>query len=66
MNLFLNPHLIEGCVWLELVLASEGAARCTATGKSVSVGAQRPRPVRCRFRVKKRAVPSPVQPMEPA
>jgi hypothetical protein len=66
MNLFLNPHLIEACVWSELILASEGAAcfltlnqhltglgRCTPTKTNLVVGVQR-------------AAPSPVQPMVPA
>jgi hypothetical protein len=66
MNLFLNPHLIETCVWLESSLASEGAARfltlnqhltglgrCTPTAISGFVGA-------------KHASPSPVQRMVPA
>jgi hypothetical protein len=53
MNLFLNPHLIEGCVWSELILASEGEASLAPTKTDLVVGVQR-------------AAPSPVQPMVPA
>jgi hypothetical protein len=79
MNLFLNPHLIKGFVWLGLILASEGtacflipqrhllAAKPAPDGLAALSGLDRCTPTNPGFRVgAKHASPSPVPRMVPA